>query len=315
MKMLLGTWVPRSTLPARPKTGRVDDAFIRIELMADGCRRDHRHLWRGCSARSDARRDVLKPVASLRRGAIKDQGMTLVELMISMLLAAILSAGLFYMTSGQQRVYTSQLDTMQLQEGLWGAMEYVKRQVRLAGRGFGGCLRGRVYDGDPDVPQNAVIYGLRVFNGCNLSTDPVLDNSSLVDRCATSNSSHSDSFAVTMRDTRDNPPLQVMRSGAAKQMDLAVVNTLGFLPGDQVIVYPFGDSMRPCVLREITGTSPPVPPSLYPLLNTKSPNGRGDPTIGYPVGSLVIDVGSVSSPLTPAVPLAPRYFAIDHSKN
>jgi hypothetical protein len=59
--------------------------------------------------------------------------------MISMLLAAMLTAGLFYMLSGQQKTYRDQLGTMTSQENLWGAMEYLQAQVRRAGYGFSGC--------------------------------------------------------------------------------------------------------------------------------------------------------------------------------
>lgn len=71
---------------------------------------------------------------------LQDQrGITLIELMVSLLLAAMLSAGIFYMMSGQTRTYNTQMKSLTTQENLWGAMEYLQRQVRMAGYGFGGC--------------------------------------------------------------------------------------------------------------------------------------------------------------------------------
>jgi len=66
-------------------------------------------------------------------------GLTLIELMVTMLLATILIGGLFFMMSGQERTYKNQIRTLAAQENLWGAMEYLQAEVRKAGFGFSGC--------------------------------------------------------------------------------------------------------------------------------------------------------------------------------
>jgi hypothetical protein len=251
-------------------------------------------------------------------------------MMVSVLLAAVLSAGLFYMTSGQQRTYTAQIDTLQLQESLWGAMEYLKRQVRGAGRKFGGCRRGKVYDGDPGNPANAVIHAMRIFNGCSVSGSVTLNNASAIDACTATDVNTPDSFSVTVigdRSPATNGLLatQVTRRPAGNTLILPIVHgsQVGFPSGDQIIVYPFGDTTRSCMLRTIgsyTGPSPPAQP--FGTLATTSPNGRGDPTRGYFIGTLVVALGTPgvsippypTMPASPAPPLLPRYFAIDNTK-
>lgn len=69
----------------------------------------------------------------------RSAGLTLIELMVTMLLATILIGGLFFMMSGQERTYKNQIRTLTAQENLWGAMEYLQGEVRKAGFGFSGC--------------------------------------------------------------------------------------------------------------------------------------------------------------------------------
>ncbi len=248
-----------------------------------------------------------------------EAGLTLVEMMVSVLLAAILSAGLFYMTSGQQRTYNAQIDTLQLQESLWGAMEYLKRQVRGAGRGFGACVRGKVYDGDPGTPANARIHALRIFNGCSVAdSGTTLDNNSALDTCMSTNTNSSDSFAITTVPETDAAGLrlmtQVTRQPAGTTLTLPIPSNSGFPMGDYVIVYPFGDTNRQCVLRRITGAIAPTFPSQpWWLVTTESPNGVADPIQGYLGGTLVVSLGTPTMPPTP--PVTTRYFSIDTSKS
>lgn len=111
-----------------------------------------------------------------RKPAARDQrGLTIIELLVVMLLTAILSAGLYAMTIGQSRTYTSQLTSLNTQQNLWGAMEYLQRQVRSAGWGQAGgsaCPNGTIIaynSGAPGpLPSGSVLIGFRGFNNCSL---------------------------------------------------------------------------------------------------------------------------------------------------
>ena len=70
-----------------------------------------------------------------------EQGMTLVELMVTMVIAAIVAASTFMFFAGQQRVYESQTKMLNVQQNVWASMEVLSRFVRTAGSGMYGCVR------------------------------------------------------------------------------------------------------------------------------------------------------------------------------
>ena len=83
--------------------------------------------------------------------------MTLVELMVALFLALLLTGGLFYMMSGQQKTYTGQLQAMTSNENLWGAMEYLQSQIWKAGYGWSGC--------PPDALNKVYVPVVHKWNG------------------------------------------------------------------------------------------------------------------------------------------------------
>ena len=70
-----------------------------------------------------------------------EQGMTLVELMVTMVIAAIVAASTFMFFAGQQRVYETQTKMLNVQQNVWASMEVLSRFVRSAGSGMYGCVR------------------------------------------------------------------------------------------------------------------------------------------------------------------------------
>ena len=101
-----------------------------------------------------------------------EQGMTLVELMVTMVIASIVAASTFMFFTGQQRVYETQTKMLNVQQNAWAAMEVLTRFVRAAGSGMYGCVRpvggivpapplnrkpANTYPDDSDDPP--VIYG------------------------------------------------------------------------------------------------------------------------------------------------------------
>jgi len=65
--------------------------------------------------------------------------MTLVEVMISTVLASMVVAGGFMIMSSQRPVITGQMKIAKRQQDLWVAMEFIQRDFRKAGMGFGFC--------------------------------------------------------------------------------------------------------------------------------------------------------------------------------
>jgi prepilin-type N-terminal cleavage/methylation domain-containing protein len=118
----------------------------------------------------------------VRRRRTKNEGMTLVEIMITLVISSIIAASTFMFFAGQQRIYDTQTKLLNIQQNLWAAMEVVTRYTRAAGSGMFECVRPASYynattsDGSrtlsttpsdgPLTPDLATVplTGIRAFN-------------------------------------------------------------------------------------------------------------------------------------------------------
>jgi prepilin-type N-terminal cleavage/methylation domain-containing protein len=89
-----------------------------------------------------------------------DAGLTLVELMITIIISSIVAGSTFMFFVGQRRVYDTQMKVLNTQQNLWAAMETLTRFVRSAGMGLSGCV-----DATDPTPTGTTMpdAGLRVF--------------------------------------------------------------------------------------------------------------------------------------------------------
>jgi prepilin-type N-terminal cleavage/methylation domain-containing protein len=69
-----------------------------------------------------------------------DRGLTLVELMVTLVIAGLVTSSSFLFFAGQRRVYDAQMKVLGVQQNLWAAMETLSRFVRAAGTGTIGCV-------------------------------------------------------------------------------------------------------------------------------------------------------------------------------
>ncbi len=74
-----------------------------------------------------------------------DRGMTLVEIMITLVISSIVAASTFMFFAGQQRIYDTQTKVLNIQQNLWAAMEVLARYTRAAGSGMYECVRPASY--------------------------------------------------------------------------------------------------------------------------------------------------------------------------
>ena len=251
-----------------------------------------------------------------RRCSRREAGLTIIELMISLFLAVLLTGGLFYMMSGQQKTYNQQLSTMATQENLWGAMEYLASEVRRAGYGFGGCpanaalgyeapvvmkWNGSTSTASPPNIEVSDLIALEVHNNSNLFSNSIDGTDSLTISYARDNTQG----ALTgVRTTIVEPN--------ATQAVLTV-NAVGPISsGDLVVLWQHG-STKHCLMLLVTG--PPVQSGTTWTL-PYGPNATYNPTApnhalvfpvagGYLAGTLVMRVGTVNDNLQ-------QNFAIDH---
>jgi prepilin-type N-terminal cleavage/methylation domain-containing protein len=96
------------------------------------------------------------------RGRKTERGMTLVEIMVTLIISSIIAASTFMFFAGQQRVYEAQIKVLNIQQNLWAATEVVTRHVRAAGSGMHGCVKPASYANVPPAPNP--------WNGSRLSS-------------------------------------------------------------------------------------------------------------------------------------------------
>ena len=95
-------------------------------------------------------------VRSLKRRR-RAAGLTLVELMVTLVVGGLVSSAAFTFFVGQRRVYSTQAKILNVQQNLWGAMDTMTRFVRAAGTGMVGCVRpGDPPPGSATAPQTGV---------------------------------------------------------------------------------------------------------------------------------------------------------------
>ncbi len=116
----------------------------------------------------------------MRRARDRQAGLTIIELLITLAIASVVSAATFLFFAGQQKIYEVQGDVLNVQQNLWASMETLARYARAAGSGMAGCVRpdsdGPGADtGDP-VPGGAAspATGLRVWQAGTFSRIPPL---------------------------------------------------------------------------------------------------------------------------------------------
>jgi len=158
-----------------------------------------------------------------RREHSRDSGMTLVEIMITLIISSIIAASTFMFFAGQQRIYETQTRLLNIQQNLWAAMEVVARHARAAGSGMYECVRPASY------------YNATLDNGSRLlSMSP--SNGPLTPDLATPPQTGLRAFDVSSGNMQWIPPLWIVNNSNA-----ASDATLGVIPGTDVISVAFGN--------------------------------------------------------------------------
>jgi prepilin-type N-terminal cleavage/methylation domain-containing protein len=111
-------------------------------------------------------------------------GLTLVELMITLVVAGLVATSTYVFFTGQQRMYDTQTKLLNVQQNITAAMEMMTRYVRAAGAGMLGCIRSSASAppaGDPPpvsastLLTSAPATGLRAYlNGTGVIRIPPL---------------------------------------------------------------------------------------------------------------------------------------------
>jgi hypothetical protein len=256
---------------------------------------------------------TIEKTAMARRN--NEAGVTLVELVISTALAAMLSAGLFYMMAGQSNNYSRQLNNVTSTQALWGAMEFIQRQIRHAGAGFAGCPSGevRVYDA-ADGTARSLFSGLTIYNNCNLLKRKPADCDSPADAA----DDGVDSFVVTYANGFDASPngLSMHSHNTPPTAANNFIESPAGLKADDFILFTLPGTDAQCVLMQLTSDEM-LSGDKWKLIHNSgisdfNPPGGFNMFDSYPDDRW----GEVQIiPLIAQYNSIPRFFAIDSDSN
>jgi hypothetical protein len=257
-----------------------------------------------------------------RRNNRDTAGMTLIELMISVLLAGILVGGLFYMMAGQDRTYTSQVRLLTAQQNMWSAMEYIQGEVRKAGFGFTGCggeIRTFVAldagaTGDGGIPTMTLV-AMEIRNNLNLFTGVADGTDSLSMRYVDPNDPTAP-FGMGIRVTHGVPK----KTGVIGSEHFYLSNATGISKDDLLVIcapgadYGYvlqvtadpkqknqdndGDGVDDWMVDHSSKNNPYNPP--FGKLKDVLPPG------GFPEGSTVVKLGNINDV---------HHYAIDNTRD
>lgn len=233
-----------------------------------------------------------------------EAALTLVELMVTMLLAGMLVAGLFYMMAGQTTTYRTQINTVTLQENLWGAMEFAQRHVRSAGFGFApSCVGSQVrqWNGNSSGGCGTVpaFSAFRVFNDCNLltTTPASCPDGSGSDTLMIVSASSGDGAALSQRALSSAGPLMLGSPAGIRANDLLVISSQG---SDW------------CTIVRATSDPVRIGTEFQVSLNADSTYNTGAACNAFPAAGPGYAERSMVARFDPAE--GPRYIAVDRSK-
>lgn len=87
----------------------------------------------------------------MKRTRLKDKGFTLVEIMVSMAISSLVIAGIYGVYTIQQRSYTVQEQVSEMQQRIRSALDFMTRNIRMAGYDPNGICSSDFVTADEDT--------------------------------------------------------------------------------------------------------------------------------------------------------------------
>ena len=210
-------------------------------------------------------------------------GYSLVELMIVIVIVGVVSAGVYSTFDSGQKEFSTRQATIRMQQQARLAMINLEKDSKKIGYGFVslGNLKVNTY-------SSGAVTTLSMVDYTNNIVDAAINNAPNTDTIAFRyyNGALDVASDVTLR--ADHP---------LSSANTPVSSSAGFNDGDFFIIYDPNDAAKPASMLEVTGTSNAAGGDSV-IHNhgggASSFNPPGDelfPTGGYPVGSVVLNLG------------------------
>jgi prepilin-type N-terminal cleavage/methylation domain-containing protein len=183
-------------------------------------------------------------------GRGRDRGMTLVEIMVTMIISSIIAGSTFMFFAGQQRIYDTQTKVLNIQQNLWASMEVVARYARASGSGSYECVRPASYY-DATADDGSRKHTLSPSDGpltANLDTRP------------------GTGIRVSLNNTQQwIPPLWIVNNASGTT---GLEQSLHVLPETDVFTVAFGNRTSgtdhdAVLATNFTNSAPATPLSLF----------------------------------------------------
>ncbi len=212
-------------------------------------------------------------LASSLRPHGRTRGLSLIEVMVSLGLAAIVSVAAVSLTGVYAASFSAQLSLSDAQESLWAGNELIARELRKAGNGFGFCPNGllhmwRVVDyDDPPVGTTEVdrtgTFIPPYFNTATAQTKGSFYSTEtaavppvfVINNMYGTNPAGPDMLDIFYgEDASLSADTTVTSAHGVTATEFKVNTTTGFSPGDVFIVWSNSSGSVPCTLFKTTST-------------------------------------------------------------
>jgi prepilin-type N-terminal cleavage/methylation domain-containing protein len=246
-----------------------------------------------------------------------DAGLTLIELLVTIVVASMVATSTFVFFAGQQRIYETQTKLLNVQQNLWMALEVMSRQLRASGSGMTGCSTGTVPPSGDAVP----VTGIRAwYSGAGTFRIPPIH---IKNGAAGAPDEVTFSFFTNSSGNYIDGRLENTIETTYNGSNIRTTNSDPFRPGEFVMLFdtradpPGGD--RGCTMYQITeiaGGSDLV------IVNPSSPwnaTGHAPGLVPYdytPANTGIRNLGTLNSIryfIAPGTPTMPPRLMVDDS--
>lgn len=244
----------------------------------------------------------------------RNRGFSLVEILVALSLGGLVVAGIFGMFASQHRILRQQRNIQDSQQELWMSMEYLQRDIRRAGMGFGFCQRqvgSAIYRSVADVWSASgvqqVLRPVLIANGGSGGSDSL----TLVYARPASNGASDAVLAAGLDPSSSNSASVLDARGFMQPVGCLCSGTPSctFAASQFAVLFNPSSTTKPCSIVQVTGATCPttgnmtlsVNPRIGSTVGGTTPPASPWPAQTYAADERLVNLGATLSVVTYAV--------------